>query len=117
MSVDDTPSTGVDPASTPEASSARISAAGWRATLQNCAVILGLALLAGLVSWFWGEVVLDHFKPSQKASAEHYAFAALNLEMGRVNALNGALAFGTLGGLLGLALGLAGGLSRSSLKA
>ena len=116
MPADDTPSTGVDPAPPPDASGVPNSQPGWRATLTNCTVILGLALLAGAASWLWGEVVFDHFKPSEKASAEHYAFAALNREMGRVNGLNGALAFGALGGLLGMALGLAGGLSRSAPK-
>ena len=75
-------------------------------------MILGLALLAGVASWLWGEALLDHFKPPERQPPNRYSFVALNLEIARVNALNGALTFGALGGFLGLALGLAGGVTR-----
>jgi hypothetical protein len=114
MPVDDTTSTGVDRASPPDNSGAKISQAGWTAIFRNWVVILGLALLAAVASWLWGEVLLDHFKPPEKLSASSRMFVALNQEIARANALNGALAFGALGGFLGLALGLAGGLTRLS---
>ena len=70
MPVDDTTSTGVDRASPPDTSGAQISPAGWTANIRNWVVILGLALLAGVASWLWGEALLDHFKPSEKAAAQ-----------------------------------------------
>jgi hypothetical protein len=114
MPADDMLSTGADSASPTDALKAQTAPAVWKVTLRNWAVILGLALLAAIASWLWGEVLLDYFKPSEKAAAERYSFIALNREMARANALNGALSFGALGGFLGLALGLAGGLTRSS---
>jgi hypothetical protein len=114
MPGDDLLSSGVDPASPPDALKAQPAPAVWKITLWNWTVILGLAVLAGIASWHWGEVVLDYFKPSEKVSASRQMFVALNKEMAHANALNGALAFGALGGFLALALGLAGGLTRMS---
>ena len=75
-------------------------------------LILGMGLLAGLGAWSVGESFLDYFQPSEAASAQRNSFAALNRETARTNGLNGAVAFGSLGALLGLGLGLAGGISR-----
>lgn len=76
--------------------------------------VLGLAALAGCAAWGVGELTLDLFKPSSAASADPYSFNALNDQIARVSGINGALAFGALGGALGVALGIAGGLSRHS---
>src|SRR5262249_52721329 len=89
--------------------------AGLGGRIRNWILLLGLAILAGVVAWLSGEWTLDYFKPSEAAASSMYDFRALNLEMQRVGAWNGALAFGVLGGLLGLALGTAGGLIRRSL--
>jgi hypothetical protein len=75
---------------------------------------LTAALLAGGAAWWVGERTYNHFQPSEEAASNPYIFAALNREMKVVNARNGAMTFGALGGLLGLALGLAGGLTRRS---
>jgi hypothetical protein len=77
-------------------------------------LVLSLALLAGVAAWLVGECTLDYYRPSDEAATQAYNFAALNREMEPVSAGNGALAFGALGGLLGLALGIAGGLIRRS---
>jgi hypothetical protein len=70
--------------------------------------------LAGVLAWLAGEYTRDYFKPSDEAATQAYNFTALNREMEPVSAGNGALAFGALGGLLGLVLGVAGGLIRRS---
>lgn len=75
-------------------------------------IALAAALLAGVASWPIGEATRRYFKPSEAAAAQRYDFRALNRETAIANARNGALAFGALGGLLGLGLGLAGSLSR-----
>lgn len=80
-------------------------------------VVLSLALLAGIAAWGCGELLLDHFKPSEAAAAQRFTFVELNKQTEWTNALNGAAAFGILGGLLGIALGIAGGLVRGSTKA
>jgi hypothetical protein len=116
MTTNDAPSTGAHPASHTESLAAQASAAGWSAKLQNWAVILGLALLAGVAAWLVGEYTFDYFKPSLAASENYRNPTALNAEMPGVNARNGGLTFGALGGLLGLALGLAGGLCRRSIR-
>src|SRR5262245_22531869 len=79
-------------------------------------LVLGLALVAGVAAWLSGEFTLDYFQPSEEAAGAAYDFRALNREMQPVSAGNGALAFGALGGLLGLALGVAGGLVRRSTR-
>lgn len=75
------------------------------------------AIAAGAGSWLVGEQFLDHYQPSEKAASEPYDHGPLNAEMEIVSGRNGAIAFGALGGLLGLFLGLAGGLSRRSAAA
>jgi hypothetical protein len=77
-------------------------------------LVLALAILAGVAAWLAGEYTMSMFQASKKASENFRDPTALNLEMPRVGALNGALTFGAFGGLLGLALGIAGGLSRRS---
>jgi hypothetical protein len=72
------------------------------------------AALAGVAAWLIGEWRYDYYQPSEEAAAQAYAFTQLNKEMEWSTSLNGATAFGALGGLLGLALGLAGGLTRGS---
>jgi hypothetical protein len=74
---------------------------------------MGLGLLAGAAAWLVGERTFEYSRPS-KATESIRSFEALNAEMPRVNAINGALTFGVFGGLLGLTLGLAGGLCRRS---
>jgi hypothetical protein len=90
------------------------SAAGLGAKIWVGILVLGLAILAGVGGWFSGEKTLGYFQPSLAASSQSYDFTALNREMAQSNAGNGALAFGALGGLLGLGLGVAGGLARRS---
>jgi hypothetical protein len=75
---------------------------------------LALGLMAGTFAWAVGEFTLDTFKPDPKVAAEPYKFDLLNKQIGKANALNGAVAFGALGALLGLALGIAGGLTGGS---
>jgi hypothetical protein len=87
---------------------------GLGAQIRIWLLVMGLAMVAGGCAWLSGEFTLDYFKPSAAASENHRDPSALNREMLGVSARNGALAFGPLGGLLGLALGLAGGLSRRS---
>jgi hypothetical protein len=79
-------------------------------------MIITLAMLGGVAAWLFGEQALNHFRPSEAAASQRYAFGALNKEMLWVSAENGALSFGALGGFLGLAMGLAGGASRPSTK-
>src|SRR5437870_1624513 len=87
-----------------------------RTTVPAWLVPLAVALLASVAAWLSGEVTLDYYKPSAAAAAQQYAFTALNREQAIANGRNGALAFGALGGLLGLGLGVAGGLSRRSVS-
>ncbi|MFO0890292.1 MAG: hypothetical protein U0790_14265 [Isosphaeraceae bacterium] len=89
-------------------------AAGLRGA-KLVSVIMGFATAAGLVAWLVGEATLDLVGPSASASADPYAFNALNAQLARASGFNGAIAFGALGGLLGLSLGIAGALSRGSL--
>jgi hypothetical protein len=79
-------------------------------------LIFGLAILAGTCAWIVGEFALDHYKPSEKAASQAYAFAALNSEIAQANALNGAIAFGVLGAVLGIAMGVGGGLTARSAR-
>jgi hypothetical protein len=85
------------------------------------AITVGLAALAGLAAWPISEFVTQPenrhflFRASEKAAADPYNFVALNRETALANGINGAIAFGGLGALLGLGLGLAGGLARRSL--
>lgn len=72
------------------------------------------AVLAAAAAWPVVERFHAYFQPSAKAAAEAYNFGPLNAETREANAKNGAICFGTLGGLLGLALGAAGGLARRS---
>jgi hypothetical protein len=73
-----------------------------------------VAVLAGAAAWYCGELTLDRFNPSDKASSQRFDFSVLNKEMAWATSLNGAAAFAVLGGLLGLSLGLVGGLGRRS---
>jgi hypothetical protein len=90
------------------------STLGLGAQIRIWLVVMGLALVAGGCAWLSGEFTLDYFKPTKQASENYRDPSALNREMLGVSARNGALAFGPLGGFLGLALGLAGGISRRS---
>jgi hypothetical protein len=102
-----TPSPSPPPESKPTYASARPPGRRW-------ILLLGLSLIAGAAAWLAGERTMEYARLS-KAAAENYRDStALNAEMPRVIAINGALTFGTFGGLLGLALGLGGGLCRRS---
>lgn len=90
-----------------------VAAAGKDGARWWASVVLPAAL-AGLAAWGVGELTLDRLKPSSTASADPYAFSALNDQIARINSINGATSFGALGGLLGLALGVVGGWSRRS---
>jgi hypothetical protein len=67
-------------------------------------------MLAAVAAWLAGERTYNFFRASLAASENFRDPTGLNQEMPGVNARNGALTYGALGGLLGLALGLAGGL-------
>ncbi len=81
------------------------------------AMALGAGMLAGLVSWLLGEVVLDYFRPPSRIVTTMGIKMDVPSRAGEHGAItrNVALAFGLLGATLGLALGLAGGLARGSL--
>jgi hypothetical protein len=87
-----------------------------RATVSTWLMALAAALLAGIASWLFGEATYQSFKASEAAASQKYDFTAVNRETAIANGRNGALAFGALGGLLGLGLGVAGGLSRRSVR-
>lgn len=84
------------------------------AATRTWLVVVATALLAGALSWLVGEAAYDYFQPSEEAARQQYDFSALNREMAVAGGRNGAVAFGALGGLLGLAMGLVGGLARRS---
>jgi len=89
-------------------------AADRRPPARTWLVASAAALLAGVAAWLVGEATLDYYKPSKEAAEQLRNFVALNREQSIANGRNGAIAFGALGGLLGLGLGVAGGLSRRS---
>jgi hypothetical protein len=80
---------------------------------------LGAALLAGAVSGLIGERTHKHFQPpaevAEALNPGSLNTVLLNLETSKAHGRNGAVVYGTLGGLLGLGLGLAGGLARRSI--
>ncbi len=75
---------------------------------------LGAALVAGLMSWYIGERTLDSFKPSLAASQNRFDPGPMRREMAVTVPRNVAIAYGTLGALLGFTMGLAGGMARRS---
>jgi hypothetical protein len=98
-----------------------------RGAVLSTAITLAAALLAGLTSWAITDVIHPGihlqqvralFRASEEAASQSRSFVRLHKESARANVKNGALAFGALGGLLGLALGCAGGrLHRAPLSA
>jgi hypothetical protein len=114
MTSDDAASPATEPVVPSETPRPMPAAAGLGAKLRVGILVLGLAILAGVGAWFSGEKTFGYFQPSLEASSQSYDFRALNREMAQAGAGNGALAFGALGGLLGLGLGVAGGLVRRS---
>lgn len=113
MSSSETSSTPLDPQPTPPLPSSA-SDAGRQGFIRFVVTTAAIALIAGLASWPIKEATFELHKPSDKALAEPYNFVPLNREMSHAMSLNGALAFGAFGGLLGLALGSFGGLSSGS---
>jgi hypothetical protein len=95
-------------------------ATGGRANAREWLITLGAALIAGVASGLIGERTYDRFQPpasvAEATDALSLNLTALNAETAKANGRNGALVFGTLGGLLGLGLGMAGGLSRRSVQ-
>jgi hypothetical protein len=81
------------------------------------ALALAAALVACLASWVNGEKYFEYFKVSEEAARQPYDFGPLNREKAVADARNTAIAYGFLGGSLGICLGLAGGLSRRSIGA
>jgi hypothetical protein len=79
-------------------------------------VILCLAALAGFGAWKIGESTMTYSKLPRAVAENYRDTGPLNAMMPGVNSINGALTFGSLGGLLGLAMGLAGGVTRRSLS-
>ncbi len=75
---------------------------------------LGAALVAGLMSWYIGERTFDYFKVSQAAAQNTFDPGPMRREMAVTVPRNVAIAYGTLGALLGFMMGLAGGLARRS---
>jgi hypothetical protein len=90
------------------------STGGLGAQIRGWVLVMGLAMLAAVAGWLVGERTFHVFKASLAASENYRDPSALNKEMPMVNARNGALTYGALGGLLGLAMGLAGGLAGRS---
>jgi hypothetical protein len=70
------------------------------------AVVFSLASAAGLLAWYGGEKTHRFFQPSEEASSRRFDFGALNRELKLSGTRNAALAFGLLGGCLGLAMSL-----------
>src|SRR5262249_14597941 len=89
-------------------------AAYLRPPARTWLIVAASALLAGVAAWLVGEAMFEYYRPSKEAAEQLRNFVALNREQSIANGRNGAIAFGTLGGLLGLALGVAGGLWRRS---
>lgn len=67
-------------------------------------VIVLMALCAGLLSWLLGERSREFAVVPLEISSKNYQYAELNAATSRVNAINGSLVFGVLGGLTCLAL-------------
>jgi hypothetical protein len=83
------------------------------------ALALAAGVTAGLLSWLAGEASYDFIRPA-KEPVEMMGMTQIqptSRTMSVADTRNAALAFGALGGLLGLALGAAGGLSSRSLRA
>jgi hypothetical protein len=114
MASQDSASPAREPVVPSQSQGPALKSGGLGAQVRIWFLVLVLALVAGVAAWLAGEFTLDYFKPSEEAASAPYDFRALNREMAEVGAYNGAVAFGTLGGLLGLGLGLAGGLIRRS---
>ena len=116
MSYPDESSRGAGPVVPAPGEAKKGSAAGLGAKLRSVLLVMGLALLGAVAAWFAGERSFGYFKATLAASENYRNPTALNQEMPGVNARNGALTYGELGGLLGLALGLAGGLAGRSVR-
>jgi hypothetical protein len=88
--------------------------AGWLVPLA-----LGAGLLAGVASWFVGELVLHVFVPPYEAQhvMGQTIMKASFKDRSAAETKNATLAFAVLGGLLGATLGMAGGIARRSTKA
>jgi hypothetical protein len=93
------------------------------ASSPRCGSVLALAVAAGvaagLLAWLAGEACYDFIRPA-KERVEMMGLSQLQpttRTMSIADTRNAALAFGALGGLLGLALGAAGGLACRSLRA
>lgn len=77
--------------------------------------VLG-AVAAGGAAWGLGEATHELFQPSKEAASHPYAFKQMNAEKDVADGLNAAIAFGSLGGLVGLVLGVLAGVGRGSLR-
>src|SRR5262245_45870049 len=114
MSSPDASSMGAEPVVPPQPRGPKPSTAIPGAPIRIWLLVTTLALLAAAGAWAAGERTFDYFKASLAASENYRDQTGLNREMPGVNARNGALTYGVLGGLLGLALGAAGGLTGRS---
>lgn len=111
-SVDSGSSGQVPPLRSEAVSTFSTSAAGSPRAASLWAGALTAALLAGLGSWLVGERFSGYYKPSHEAASQPYSFTALRAEKLVADSRNTAIAYGSLGVLLGVGLGLAGGLAR-----
>ncbi len=91
-------------------------APGGDATRRTWGLVMAAGVVAGVGSWLAGEAVLQAYGSSLRPPMKPVPTMedARLLLAARVD--SGTLAFGAMGGLLGLALGLAGGLARRSAR-
>lgn len=111
MTLQDGAAPGVEPVGLDGPRAPKHWTAGVTTQIRVGMLVLALAMLTGVAAWLVGEYTMSVFQASKKASENYRDPTGLNLEMPRVNALNGALTFGAFGGLLGFALGLGGAFS------
>ena len=78
------------------------------------ACVVAASLVAGFLAWAIGEQTQGTFRLSAEALRDRYNFTVLNREQAAINQANAALAFGTLGAVLGLVFGTVGGGLRRS---
>lgn len=113
MSSDTTPSGGISTPNNLRRAPAPVS------SVRIWALALAAGLAAGFVSWYGGEAVDGHFKPTLVSVRvmQSESMQPSSESLATTETKNSALVFAILGGALGLALGLSGGLARGDFPA